>query len=123
MAAPSRITMRTTPVPAMSALQSERPLSGGPRDRPSCAPGGSNATQLRQRRLAQILRGLTTVLQVSEGRSGLVRFERHGDEPRLDALANRAGLRKVLVGPEPLRRIPEADRLEKRHAEIIIGAQ
>src|SRR5215469_5517843 len=64
--------------------------------------------------------GLATIFQVSKRRLGFVRLERHGHEPRLDALANRARIRKILLGPESLRGIPETDCLEKRHAEIKI---
>src|SRR5260221_6467773 len=65
--------------------------------------------------------GLAAILQMPERPGGFMRFERHGDEPGLDALANTDRLGKVLRGPKAFCRIPIANLPEEGDAEIEIG--
>src|SRR5262249_23474659 len=67
-------------------------------------------------------RGLTTLRQVHERRLRLMRLERHGRQPGLDAFADGTGLREVLLRPKAQGAIPEADLPQERYAEVIIGA-
>src|SRR5215472_5712969 len=65
---------------------------------------------------------LTAVFQSGQRGRGFMRLGRHGPDACFNARADGTALGVVLVGPEPLRRVLEADRSAEMPVRVRIGA-